>query len=139
MRVLLATADTQGDRDTDFHWTVDGELLCFGIGELPDDPIHVCKHDQIDGACGCKRSMVGMESRNATTTILVADRQITEDAFRWSLAQSLINSKLRRYFLSHGAFDRHVETHAAALQGVANQWEPGTILERRGDRFLPRR
>jgi hypothetical protein len=67
MKVLTATSDTQGWRDDDFCWTVEGELLL-----LP--PIE-CEYGSVDDGCGCKRSMSSMVSQLTTTSIKVAKRE----------------------------------------------------------------
>jgi hypothetical protein len=67
MKVLTASNQTQGWRDNDFSWTVEGELVVF-------PPIE-CGRGTIDDSCGCRRSMAGLVSHRATTTIKVAERE----------------------------------------------------------------
>ncbi|MPY77362.1 MAG: hypothetical protein GEV04_02495 [Actinophytocola sp.] len=63
-KVLVATAKTQGARDNDYNWCIEGELVWFppmcrrGI----EDP---------DGRCGCGRGFGGLNSHRATTTAMV--------------------------------------------------------------------
>ena len=62
MLVLEATSETQGDRDDDYVWTVDGELVFL--------PPTVC----CEPGCGCNRGFAGLASHRATTTALVTNR-----------------------------------------------------------------
>ena len=66
MKVVTATSQTQGWRDNDFCWTVEGELLFFAPLE--------CGRGSIDDNCGCRHSMAGLWSHRATTTMKVIER-----------------------------------------------------------------
>jgi hypothetical protein len=55
MNALTATKQTQGWRDNDFCWTLEGELVFF-------PPIE-CGRGSIDDGCGCRRSMAGLASQ----------------------------------------------------------------------------
>jgi hypothetical protein len=65
MKVLVATEETQGRRPNDFCFTEEGELVLFGSE---------CSRETIDGPCGCRRSLVGVRSGMATTTVRVVER-----------------------------------------------------------------
>ncbi len=79
MKVLVATSQTQGDRDNDFCYCIEGELVWIGL---------VCATDRQDpdGGCGCGRSFAGMNSHQATTTVRVADIGDRLPALRGSAA-----------------------------------------------------
>jgi hypothetical protein len=64
MRVLVATAATQGQRPNDFCFATEGELVCRALA---------CDRGQadLDGECGCGRSLMGVDSGQATTTAKV--------------------------------------------------------------------
>ncbi len=66
MKLLTATGLTQGYRDNDFHFCVEGELVHI---DLP------CAMDRgdADGACGCGCSFGGLNSHHATTTAMIRD------------------------------------------------------------------
>ena len=66
MKVLVATATTQGARSTDFNDCVEGELVWM---------LEPCPRSQRNpaGECGCGRSFSGMNSHGSTTTSLVRD------------------------------------------------------------------
>src|SRR5688500_14089654 len=79
MRVLVATARTQGDGPGDYCHTVEGELVQFPMMEC-------CNSAQ----CGCGRGFAGLASHRATTTALVADRpEIDRAELRQALADSV--------------------------------------------------
>jgi hypothetical protein len=84
MKVLVATAETQGDRPGDFHYGIEGELVRI------DTPCETDRRDP-DGGCGCGRAFAGMNSARATTTARVAElplgRNDVVEALRSSLAQ----------------------------------------------------
>lgn len=67
MRLLTATARGQGERDNDFNWCIEGELV------IP--PMTVCRADanDPDGGCGCGRGFGGLSSHRATTTALLRE------------------------------------------------------------------
>ena len=72
MKILVATKETQGFRDSDFSWAREGELVRFD-SECDRDK------NRIDGGCGCRRSMVGLETGRATTTFKVVEMDITTE------------------------------------------------------------
>jgi hypothetical protein len=119
MKVLVATARTQGDRAGDFNWCVEGELVWMG---------EVCAADERDpdrGVCGCGRSFGGLNSHRGTTTAEVRDlvgfsRTDYVEAIRSSLEQQ-------------GWPTDTAEAEADDLLEVAGFWEPGTVVERRLD------
>ncbi|WP_433788120.1 DUF7715 family protein [Actinomycetospora sp. CA-101289] len=84
MKVLVATAETQGDRGNDFHYAVEGELVRI------DSPCARDRRDP-DGGCGCGRSFAGLNSARPTTTARIADLPLSRadvaEALRSSLAQ----------------------------------------------------
>jgi len=53
MKLLVATRKTQGQRENDFCWADDGEVLKFTIE---------CGGEPIDGPCGCRRAMSGVKT-----------------------------------------------------------------------------
>ena len=84
MKVLVATSQTQGQRENDFDFCVEGELVTVGL---------VCAADEQDpdGGCGCGRAFAGLNSHRATTTAKVKEVDLSEEdyveALRSSLAQ----------------------------------------------------
>lgn len=88
MKLLTATSRTQGQRDNDFTFCVEGELVTV-------TPF-VCETDRRDpdGGCGCGRSFAGLNSSKATTTALVSDLDFTRDDAVEAIRSALERSKL---------------------------------------------
>lgn len=124
MRVLTATEATQGDRKGDYCWTVPGELVRV--------PTETC----VDRLCGCDRAFAGLASSRATTTCVVSEL----DASPEDLWPVFTESLARQGWVDPEAPDRAVigEVLADNLR-IAELFDPGTILERRGDQVRVRR
>jgi hypothetical protein len=125
MKVLTATATSQGARDNDFDWTVEGELVWIGT---------VCAKDRRDpdGGCGCGRAFSGLSSHRATTTAQVRDLALSRDDVMTALAG---------YYESagYGVFGpTELEYEVDDLLRVVSAWDAGTVIERRLDRLQPR-
>ena len=83
MRILVSTDGTKAD---DFNFTKPDEIVRFG---------HVCDNGC---ACGCSRSMVGIESGKATTAVKIFDRPDIDEP---SLAQMFLDSYKQAGWLSY--------------------------------------
>lgn len=118
MKVLVATEQTQGQRENDFCFVPEGELVMFGTE---------CDREDIDGNCGCKRSMAGLKCQKATTTIMVAEMDVDLEA---EIAASLIDG-------GWGKIGLNIEEATAGASEevvrIAEKFPVGTILERRGN------
>jgi hypothetical protein len=79
MKLLTATRERQGERDGDFCFAVEGELVILG---------DVCATDQGNplGGCGCGRAFSGLRSDRATTTALVRDLDLTREDLELAVA-----------------------------------------------------
>lgn len=135
LKVLVGTKETQGQRKNDFCFVPEGELVI---------PPMECDRDRenIDGTCGCRRSMAGIAVRTCTTTFKVAEVAMTEDDYLWRL----IESENKSGWLGHPSEgQRFVNcvlstiTLGKELLRTAATWPVGTVLEKRGDRILARR
>lgn len=127
MKVLTATREKQGRRNNDFSWTVDGELVFF--------PPLDCSRGSVDDDCGCRRAMAGMVSHRATTTIKVIDRQdLDPDSYLDLVADGL---KSQGYvtdeLLRSSEVREWVADTARELMAMADFFEEGSVVERRGD------
>ncbi len=69
MKILVATKATQGKRTNDFSFATEGEPVMI--------PVMECDGEPVDGHCGCRRAMAGLESHSATTTVKVVERDLT--------------------------------------------------------------
>ncbi len=117
MKLLVATAQTQGDRSNDFNFCVEGELVWIAEACAADrrDP---------DGGCGCGRSFAGMNSHRATTTARVAELDIEFPHY----AEALRSSLRVQGYLTSGAIPL-----AGELADIAAEFSTGAVLERRLD------
>lgn len=122
MKVLVATAATQGARHSDSDDCVEGELVWML------DACPMSRRDP-DGECGCGRSFSGMSTHGSTTTALV--REIA------SLTRADYEEALRASFDAQGwcscCTARPVEDVVDELIGLAASWPPGAVVERRLD------
>ena len=122
MKVLVATAQTQGLRPNDFNFCVEGELVTVGL---------VCATDRRDpdGGCGCGRAFAGLNSHRATTTAKVNEIELSEDDYVEALRSSLTQQ---------GWPTSDVHELAGWLAQLVSEWPVGTIVERRIDDILIR-
>lgn len=117
MLVLVATRETQGDRDNDFCFVPEGELVRWGTE---------CSGATVDDYCGCRRSMVGFDCHKATTTMKVVDVDITPEEYVAKYKQSLVDCGL---MMSQDG----VVADALDLSDEAEELGLGTIVERRDE------
>ena len=121
MKVLVATTKTQGQRKNDFCYTDEDELVGFGFQcDCPGGP---------DNACGCKRAFTGLDSRKATTTAIVEERDMTEEQLRDVMRESLSG------WLTHETdyeAEEWVEQDTAELIRIADAFVVGDVIENRG-------
>ncbi|GAA4229729.1 hypothetical protein GCM10022254_22830 [Actinomadura meridiana] len=123
MKLLTATNSTQGFRDNDFDWCVEGELVHIGM-------VCALDRDDPDGGCGCGRSFAGLNSHRATTTAMV--REIPgfgEDDYVLAIRSSLEQQGCDPSFAEH---------EAALLRCLVRDWPVGVIVERRLDEIVVR-
>jgi hypothetical protein len=122
MKILVATKKGQGLRKNDFSWAEEGELVNFGSE---------CDGESVDGGCGCRRSLSGLKTHKATTTVLVVDKKMTTKKLAEEILKSLV---------AGGWYDspkneqakKHAEEDAQELSRIANFFRVGAVLERRG-------
>jgi hypothetical protein len=123
MKILTATNRTQGQRDNDFHWCIEGEIV------IP--PVQVCDRDlrNPDGGCGCGRGWSGLNSHRATTTAMVRDLDgYTPDDLAIAVRSSLEQSGWYPRVLD----DADVTEYIAEVARVAESYPVGAVLETRG-------
>lgn len=117
LKVLAATADTQGHRPNDFCWTTDGELVTF--------PALICDRDLADpdNGCGCGRAWSGTNSHRATTTVMV--REIAD----YTLADYIEAIRSSREQQGWPTGNAYIAGVVADLLEAAESYPAGTILE----------
>lgn len=119
MKVLVATAQTQGARANDYHWATEGELVRVG---------EVCRRDRADpdGGCGCGRGFAGLNSHRATTTARVAEVPLTRPEYVEAIRSSL---QAQGWDPCACCSTDEADDLAEYVAG----WPVGTIVERRLD------
>lgn len=123
MRLLVATARTQGQRSNDFDYCIDGELVRLSTvcGRSQDDP---------DDDCGCGRAWVGLDSNKATTTAEVVEIDLTYTLFREAIRASLKQA---------GWNPDAAEDVARTLDNIVYDLPIGAVVERRLNEIRVRR
>ena len=123
MKVLVATALTQGERPGDDNWCIEGELVWV------QEPCASDRRDP-DGPCGCGRGFAGMSSHRPTTTCRVAE---IPDFSREDMIVALEAS------LRDGGWPTEWAVELAdGMLELASLWPEGTVIDRRIDDFGPR-
>lgn len=132
MKVLTATSKTQGQRENDFCFTVEGELVI--------EPVMECSLGSVDDHCGCRRAMAGLASHRPTTTIMVISRaDLDPDTYL-----ELIRDGIQAQGYLPGGLDKQPDVQewlaqvAGDLLQIASLFRVGTVLERRGVEFTAR-
>ncbi|MUL63633.1 hypothetical protein BOO86_04090 [Mycobacterium sp. CBMA 234] len=122
MKILVATALTQGVRGNDYNYCVTGELVWV------QEP---CDRDRRDpeGGCGCGRGFAGLASHRATTTAQVVDADMTREELVLAMRTSLTDG---------GWPLDWAEAIADENLAMAAAFATGTVIERRLEEFWPR-
>lgn len=125
MRVLTATKETQMQRSNDFFFAEEGELVILGSE---------CDDEKVDGKCGCRRAMVGVRSHKSTTTMIVSESNLDEEALKDIVRRSLTENGWLK-----GCPEKEANEMVDALcdmnRKVAETFPVGTVIERRGVMF----
>ncbi len=128
MKVFVATTETQGQRKNDFSFVKEGELVTFGFE---------CDGEDVDGSCGCRRCMSGVETHKATTTFKVANLPLSKEEYTERIIQSGRDGGWVKDPDSEGVA-RFKET-AEELLTLAEGFPLGVVLEKRGNGIQARR
>lgn len=148
LKVLVSTRRGQGQRNSDFFESDEGELVFLTLeGDC-----------NVDAECGCRRSLEGKKGRS--TTFMVMESALSQDEYINLCRESMTYTgrfkpeELDPEFYKKGIasvggdllvadllienFLPTPEEEADLLLKVADQYSVGTVLERRHDEFLPR-
>src|SRR5690242_17794125 len=120
MKLLTITHDGQGKRSNDFCWAEEGEIARFGT---------TCDRGTVDDRCGCKRSMVGLQTWKSSTTVKVSDVDITLEELELRIAEYY--RKAWKLSVKEAMEIAHEE--AEQLVQLGESFTVGRILEVRGD------
>lgn len=112
IKVLSATAATQGARLDDYNWCVEGELIWFPP---------TCSGPAKAECCGCERGFGGLSSRRATTTAMVREIDLTRDDYVEALRSRLDDQG----YCSHNA-----QEMAEILLSMADDLPTGAVIEK---------
>lgn len=104
MKLFVSTKLTQGQRNNDFCWAAEDEMVHFPFE---------CDGESVDGRCGCRRSMAGLYSQKATSTFKVVELAIGKEALQF--------------------ITRLPDEELDQLLYAASQFPIGAVCERRGN------
>ena len=131
MKLLTATGERQGERDGDFCFAVEGELVLLG---------YVCAtdRDDLDGGCGCGRSFSGMSSMRATTTALVRDLDVSFDDVRLAVEGFYVSAGMGPDVIGEREFTEMLAETLIEMAEIADAVPVGAVVGRRLDRLVRR-
>ena len=129
MKLLTATRERQGERDGDFCFAVEGELVLLGF---------VCASDEADpdGGCGCGRAFSGMSSMRATTTALVRDLDLSVDDVRTAVEGYYVAAGMGPDVIGRGEFAELVTATVDEMVDIAPSLPAGAVVGRRLDNLV---
>lgn len=122
MKILVATAEGQGEREGDFFEAEEGE---------PVMPVMTC--DNHRSGCACGRAMVGVRTGRETTTAVVVESDQTREEFR-----RVISEGAARVFADLNLPPAIFARQADDLLRLAAELPAGVVIERDGDDFEAR-
>lgn len=124
MKVFVATSEGQGKRETDFSHSQEDDLVFFPF-ECGSDA------SDIDGSCGCRRSMEGLNSAS-TTTFKVKDLDISEADYYKKFIEALVKNRgFDETEIEEGA--EYFKPEFQNLLNAANIFPEDLVLEKRGN------
>jgi len=128
MKLLAATRERQGERDGDFCYAVEGELVLLGL---------VCATDERDpdGGCGCGRAFSGMSSMRATTTALVRDLDVSIDDVKLAVEGYYVSSGLGPDLIGGAEFADLAAETVVGMEEIAAALPVGAVVGRRLDQL----
>ena len=120
MKLLTITKEGQGKRSNDFCLANEGEIVRFGT---------ICEREPIDGSCGCRRSLVGLDSWKSSTTVVVRDLNITPE----ELTLRIANYYREAWKISVKEAMAYANEEVEQLESFGKHFPVGRVLEIRGD------
>ena len=128
MKLLTATRERQGERDGDFCYAVEGELVLLGL---------VCATDERDpdGGCGCGRAFSGMSSMRATTTALVRDLDVFIDDVKLAVEGYHVSSGLGPDLIGGAEYADLAAETVVGMEEIAAALPVGAVVGRRLDQL----
>jgi hypothetical protein len=117
MKVMIATAESQGQAADDYCWTVEGEIV--RLVDCPDD------------LCLCS-AFGGIESHKASTTALVVERSDLDPSTLLHLFRQDMENQGYAEYLSEADVDETIVGELAELVVMLRDIVPGEVVERWG-------
>jgi hypothetical protein len=127
IKVLVATDRTQGDRDNDFQFVPNDEVVKPGG--------FTCDSSTVDDECGCSRSFEGTTTDRAGTTARVAEIEGTRETVREIVKAALTAGGWLTDAKRPSAW---IDRETDYLIEVAAHFPVDTIVEKRGDTIKAR-
>ena len=129
MKLLTATRERQGERDGDFCFAVEGELVLQGF---------VCATDQADPGCGCGcgRAFSGMSSMRATTTALVRDLDVSLADVRLAVEGYYVAAGMGPGAIGGDDFEELAAATVEEMVDIAPWLPAGAVVGRRLDNLF---
>lgn len=124
MKLLTATREGQGDRDGDFCFAVEGELVFLG------DMCATDRDDPFGGGCGCGRAFAGLASRRATTTALVRDLDLTREDLDLAMAGQFEAEGVTAAWIGEDEYAELFDSRVDEMVRFGAVWPEGTIVRR---------
>jgi hypothetical protein len=128
MKVLHATASTQGQRTDDFSFCTDGELVVL--------PAMQCTGERAEDPCGCARALAGAASQRGTTTAVVAEVDMTHLEWQVAVAEAYV---VGGWFPSVDQVDHILLNENEQLRSAAAELPVGTVVEYRDGTLAARK
>lgn len=121
MKVLTATTLTNGERDNDFDWCTQGELVMFGF---------ICGRDwrDPDNGCGCGRAFAGLHSHRSTTTALVEERKLSPTDLALAVRTSLEDGGWITESVPEDDAQEVIDEAIGMIKLVAEYFPSGTVI-----------
>jgi hypothetical protein len=100
-----------------------------------------CGRESIDDDCGCRRSMAGVASHRATTTIKVVDREELDPDIYFTLISKGLSDQgyVTKELMRNPNVNEWLDDITNELLAMAGAFAVETVLERRGDFVSVRR
>jgi hypothetical protein len=117
MKVLIATAESQGQAANDYCWTVEDELV--RLVDCPDD------------LCRCS-AFGGIESHKASTTALVVERADLDPSTLVQVFRQDLENQGYAEYLSEAELNETILGELADLVVMLRDVAPGAVVERWG-------
>jgi hypothetical protein len=117
IKCMVATKETQGQRESDFCYANEGEIVRFGV--------LCCDEKDFDGGCGCARSLIGIDSQKPTTTMKTVELDMTQEEYLQKVIASVRQT-------DDDASDETIIEEALDVLYASEQFGVGHIIEYRG-------